>query len=77
MDKLGLTFLTILGVAATLVVIVCLSTIFGGIAGWVVGFVFTDTFAVLKSFLGVTCTNFELGGAIGFIGGFFRSLGKK
>lgn len=62
-----------IAVVSALFFIIILSTLLGGIAGWTVGLVFTDSIAVVKSFLGVTCTNFELGAGLGFVGGFFKS----
>jgi len=58
-------------------VVLILSTLVGGIAGAVVGWVFNDTFVVLKGWMGLTCTNFELGAALGFVGTFFRSTTTK
>ncbi len=57
--------------------IIILGTLMGGVAGWAVGMVFTDTIAALKQALGVVVTDFELGAMLGFVGGFFRASVSK
>ncbi len=71
------TFIKIIGgsvlVIGSLFLIIILSTLMGGIAGWAVGMVFTETISELKQFMGVSVTDFELGAALGFVGSFFRT----
>ena len=56
-----------------LFLIVILGTLIGGVIGWTVGLVFDDTLAALKTALGLSVTNFQLGAMLGFVGGFFKS----
>ena len=65
----GVAFLGI----GVLFLLIILSTLMGGICGWTVGLIFTDTIAALKQFMGVDVTNFELGAMLGFVGGFLKS----
>jgi hypothetical protein len=53
---------------------VLLGTMFGALAGWVVGLVFDQTLARVAMMLGVPGTPaWQLGAMLGFLGGFFRS----
>ena len=76
MNEIIVFFGTIITAAGALFLAVLAGTFFGALGSWCVGLVFIDTFVVLKDFLGVTCTNFELGAALGFVGGFFRTISK-
>ena len=74
MDKLASTF----GVAALAIggvfVFVILGTLFGGIAGWIVGLVFGDTILGIAGQLGIkSVTMFQLGAFLGFVGGFLKT----
>lgn len=49
-------------------------TIFGALAGLVVGWFFTPTFHVVMTAIGMqTIAVWELGAVLGFVGAFFRS----
>ena len=73
MDKLFVVLLGATGVAILLFAAICLSTIFGGIAGWVVGGVFPFVTDTLRELTGLTLTNFEIGAVLGFVGSFVKS----
>ena len=77
MDKLISGIIITLGTAASIAFIVCIGTFLGGCTGWIIGIFFEDTFVALKMLLGVTCTDFELGAMLGFVGGFFRTTVTK
>lgn len=62
-----------LGVAALLFVAILLSTIFGGVGGWVVGGVFPYVTDTVREISGLTLTDFELGAVMGFVGSFLKS----
>lgn len=66
-------FGTIFLVTGVVFLAIILGTMMGGVAGWVVGLVFNDTMLALKDFLGTDATNFQVGAALGFVGGFFRA----
>ena len=69
-------FIKVLGGSVAVIggifLMIILGTLMGGIAGWTVGVVFTDTMASLKEILGVTVSDFQFGAMFGFVGGFFR-----
>lgn len=52
---------------------VLLSTIMGGIVGWVVDMVFPFVIATLNQLAHLNLTGFEMGAVLGFFGSFFRS----
>ena len=62
-----------LGGAALLFVAILLSTIFGGIGGWVVGGVFPFVTDTIREVTGLTLTNFEIGAVLGFVGSFLKT----
>ncbi len=64
-------------VIGALFLTIILGTLMGGVAGWTIGLVFTDTIAALKQALGLAVTDFELGAMLGFVGGFFRASVSK
>jgi len=51
-----------------------LSTIMGGITGWLVGSWFPYVTDTLRELFNVTLTDFELGATLGFFGSAFRSV---
>ena len=64
------------GLVMLIIVIVILGTLFGGIAGWIVGLFFTDTIMGTLNRIGVDTmgmTMWQLGATLGFISGFFKS----
>jgi hypothetical protein len=73
MDKVLIVFLGAAGVAALFFLAIILGTLFGGIAGWVVGGVFPYVTDTLRELSGTTLTNFQLGATLGFFGGFFKA----
>ena len=44
----------------------------GAFTGWVVGLVFSDTFAAFITWLGVGMQPWQVGGMLGFVSGFLR-----
>lgn len=73
MEKLALTL--VVGVAI-LFITPTLGALFGGFAGWVVGFFWSDPILDFLRRFGVDVsglTTWQIGVALGFIGGFFKS----
>ena len=69
-----------LGLVAVIILMVILGTLFGGIAGWIVGLFFTDTIMGTLNRIGVDTigmTMWQLGATLGFISGFVKSSGVK
>jgi hypothetical protein len=62
-----------LGIIGLLFLVIILSTLFGGIAGWTVDLVFPFVATTLNLLLGTTLTAFEMGAVMGFVGSFFRT----
>ncbi len=61
-------------VSLFLFMIVLLGTLFGALAGWIVGLFFTDTILGIFSALGVQdFAMWQIGAFLGFVGGFFKS----
>jgi len=73
MDKVLIGIIAALGVAGLLFVAILLSTVFGGIAGWVVGGVFPFVTDTVRGISGLTLTNFEIGAVLGFVGSFLKT----
>jgi len=73
MDKVLLLAIGAIGVAVVLFFVIILSTLLGGVAGWVVGGVFPFVTDTIRGLSGLTLTNFEIGAVLGFVGGFIRS----
>jgi hypothetical protein len=68
---IGATIVVVLGIFAMSIA----GTIFGAFAGFVVGLVFTPTFHVFMTAIGMkTIAVWELGAVLGFVGGFFRTV---
>jgi membrane protein YqaA with SNARE-associated domain len=64
------------GLVMLIIVIVILGTLFGGIAGWIVGLFFTDTIMTTLDRFGVETmgmTMWQLGATLGFVSGFFKA----
>jgi hypothetical protein len=67
-------------VVAAVFLLVILGTLFGGIAGWIVGLFFADTIMSTLDAFGVETfelSMWQLGATLGFISGFFKSSGVK
>ena len=65
-----------IGLVMLIIVMVILGTLFGGIAGWIVGLFFTDTIMQTLNRVGVDTmgmTMWQLGATLGFVSGFFKS----
>jgi len=65
-----------IGLVLFVILMVTLGTLFGGIAGWIVGLFFTDTIMGTMNRFGVDTmgmTMWQLGATLGFVGGFFKS----
>lgn len=72
------TFVTRLGIGAMVAVVaflvVMLSALFGGIAGWIVGLMYGESILGIAAQLGIHgITMFQFGVFLGFVGGFFKS----
>lgn len=53
---------------------VILGTLFGGLAGWLVGLVFGDTILGIAAQLGIKGVSmFQFGAFMGFVGGFLKT----
>jgi|SaaInlStandDraft_2_1057019.scaffolds.fasta_scaffold97283_3 hypothetical protein len=63
---------TLIGLA--IFVGVLFSTIGGAIGGWVVGEVFSETFANYIATYQIPFQPWEIGAALGFVGGFFKTI---
>lgn len=58
--------------------LIIFGTLFGGVAGWVIGMVFDQTIDALKVWASLEdVTDFQLGAMLGFVGGFFRASVSK
>jgi hypothetical protein len=69
-----------MGLVAMVFFLVILSTLMGGIAGWIVGIFFHDTIMNTLDRFGVetfSMSMWQLGATLGFISGFFKSSGVK
>lgn len=69
-----------LGLVAVVFIVVTLGTLFGGIAGWIVGLFFTDTIMNTLNRIGVDTmgmTMWQLGATLGFISGFFKAASVR
>lgn len=75
MEKLITGALAALFVALALFFVIILGTFMGGIAGWVVGLVFSETIMTTLDAFGVETfemTMWQLGATLGFVSGFFK-----
>lgn len=61
-----------------LIAISCIaSAFFGGVAGWIVGFVFEDTILGILAQMGITnVTMFQVGAFLGFVTSFLKETIK-
>ena len=74
MDKLliGIIIAAITGAVVFFAAVV--STMFGALAGWAVGWLFDETSYKVLNYIGVQGFEmWEIGAALGFVGSFFRS----
>ena len=65
-----------LGLVMLIILMVILSTFFGGVAGWIVGLFFTDIIMNTLNRIGVDTMGmsmWQLGATLGFVSGFFKS----
>ena len=73
MDKAIVSIAAVVLVGFLLLLAICLGTIFGAVAGWAVGWLFDETSAKVLAYIGVEgFAMWEIGAALGFVGGFFR-----
>lgn len=64
--------------AGILIFFACLlSTVIGGILGWVVGLVFPFVIVSLNTVLGLSLSGFQMGAVLGFVGAFFRNAAQS
>lgn len=64
----------LLGVAAIVFLAVLLSTLFGALAGWIVGLVFAETILGIFAALGIKgFAMWQIGAFLGFVGAFFKA----
>jgi hypothetical protein len=78
-DAIGGALMAVLIVTAVIFMVI-LGTLFGAVAGWIVGLFFTDTILTTLGRFGVDTfglTMWQLGATLGFIGGFFKSATAK
>ncbi len=74
MDKMTLLVGSIALSIGGIFLFVILGTLMGGLAGWVVGLVFSDTILGIAAQIGIHgVTMFQLGCFLGFIGGFLKT----
>ena len=65
-----------LGLVMLIILMVILSTFFGGVAGWIVGLFFTDIIMDTLNRIGVDTMGmsmWQLGATLGFVSGFFKT----
>jgi predicted PurR-regulated permease PerM len=70
------TFVAVVSLAAIYFFAAIMGPLFGGLAGWIVGFFFTDPILDFLRRFGVNTaglTVWQIGAALGFIGGFFKA----
>ena len=73
MDKLIIGLLGALVVGAFVFFAAVVSTCFGALGGWCVGWLFDETSVKFLTIAGLDVEMWELGAALGFFGSFFRS----
>lgn len=74
MDKVALALAAVAMAIGGVFVFVILGTLFGAVAGWIVGLFFGDTILGILAQLGVrNITMFQLGAFLGFVGGFLKT----
>ena len=77
MEKLVVGFLITIGIGLVAFVLPLLGFLFGAFTGWVVGTVFPETFSqffVILSQSFIHLEPWQIGGMLGFVGGFFKSI---
>jgi len=78
MDKLGVVFGGMLLVILIIFIGVLVGTLVGMLSGWIVGLFFTNVFHEVMIAFGLQpVALWKLGGFLGFVGGFFRTVNKK
>lgn len=71
----ALAVVGVVAVAALLILATLTGTFFGGVAGWIVGWFFTDTILGVLAAVGIKgVTMWQLGATLGFLGGFVKSV---
>lgn len=70
---IGVAMFTGLGFAALIIVFSLMGAFFGGIGGWLMSWVFDESWARLIEFTGWKGTAFELGASLGFVSGFLKT----
>lgn len=60
------------GTVGVLFLMIIITTLFGGIAGWTIGLVF-DAPQQVATLLGLELTDFQVGALLGFVGSFFKT----
>ena len=77
MDKFFLIVGGSMVAASWLLVLPLVGFLLGAFSGMVVGTVFNETFATFIVWLGVDLQPWQVGGLLGFVGVFFRSVQRK
>ena len=74
MEKMATAFGAIaLGIGGIFFFVI-FGTLLGGIAGWIVGLVFSDTILGILAQIGIkNVTMFQFGALMGFVGGFLKT----
>ena len=80
MENLGKFFGVSLAIVGIMFLACILSTFLGAVAGWIVGLFFEESILNFFAALGISGLKmWQIGAALGFIGGFFKStsINKK
>ena len=74
MEKIALGFGGVMVTMAGIIILVPLSSAFGALAGWIVGWVFGETILDILGQFGIhSIAMWQFGAFIGFVGGFLKT----
>ena len=77
-ENFGVAIISVLTAAVVIFLATIAGALFGGISGWVVGLVFSDTFEKLRIYFGLSSLSmWQIGCGLGFAGAFFRTSVSK
>lgn len=76
MNKIAALVIGAIGLGVLVLVMApLLGTLLGALTGWIVGWFFSETVLGFLAMLGIKgMVMWEIGAALGFVGGFFKSL---